>query len=65
MAEAAADYEMQMCVYALAVERILGEEPAELTLCFLRPGLEHHFLWDAAARRRAAAMVDEKIRELA
>ena len=65
LAEAAAGYEMQMYVYALAVERILGEAPAELTLCFLRPALEHHFPWDAGSRRRAAAMVDEAIQTLA
>ena len=65
LAEAAAGYEMQMYVYALAVERILGQVPAELTLCFLRPALEHHFPWDAGSRRRAAAMVDEAIQTLA
>ena len=47
-----------MLVYGLAVERILGCPPAELTLCFLRPGLEHRFTWDAAARRRAVELVD-------
>jgi len=54
-------YEMQMLVYALAVERILGQPPKELVLHFLRPGAEHFFAWDAAARKRAVAMVDEAI----
>ena len=39
---------MQMLVYALAAETILKSPPAELTLCFLRPGLEYHFDWDPA-----------------
>ena len=50
LAAAAADYEMQMLVYGMAVERILGRPPEELTLCFLRPGLEYRFAWDAASR---------------
>ena len=54
----AADYEMQMLVYALAVERILKRPPAEVALCFLRPGLEHRFPWDDAARRRAVELVN-------
>ena len=32
--------------------------PAELTLCFLRPGLEYHFVWDAAAWQRVVEMVN-------
>ena len=36
---AASAYEMQMLVYALAVERILKCPPAELALCFLAPVL--------------------------
>jgi len=39
--------------YALAAETILKTPPVELALCFLRPGLEYRFHWDAAARRRA------------
>ena len=39
----AAEYEMQMYLYALAAETILGVPPAELVLCFLRPGLEYRF----------------------
>jgi len=53
----AAEYEMQMLVYALAVEQILKRSPAEVALCFLRPGLEHRFAWDDAARRRAVELV--------
>jgi len=58
----AAEYEMQMLLYALAVQRILGLPPADLVLCFLRPGLEHHFAWDDAARRRVAELVNQGLR---
>ena len=54
-------YEMQMLVYALAAETILGSPPAELVLCFLRPGLEHRFAWDAAARQRVVELVDRAL----
>lgn len=57
-ASRAADYELQMLVYGLAVEQILRCPPAELVLCFLRPGVEHRFVWDAAARRRVEELVD-------
>ena len=58
LAARAASYEMQMLVYALATETILKTPPVELTLCFLRPGLEYHFAWDAAARRRVVELVN-------
>ncbi len=59
--EAARQYEMQLYVYALAAERALGVAPVEVTLCFLRPGVEHTFAWNDAARRRAIEMVDAAI----
>jgi ATP-dependent helicase/nuclease subunit A len=62
VAVVAAEYEMQMLVYALAVERILGAGPRELVLCFLRPGVEFLFAWDAAARARAIELVNQAIR---
>ena len=58
LAAVAAPYEMQMLVYALAVEQILKRPPDELVLCFLRPGLEYRFTWDAAARQRVVELVD-------
>jgi len=61
LSAAAAPYEMQMLVYGLAVETILQTPPEELTLCFLRPGLEYRFVWDAAARRRAVELVEEAL----
>jgi ATP-dependent exoDNAse (exonuclease V) beta subunit len=54
----AADYEVQMLVYALAVERILKCPPEELVLCFLRPGEEYHFSWDERARVRVVELVE-------
>lgn len=51
LAATAAKYEMQMQLYALAVETILGIPPIELVLCFLRPGLEHRFDWNEAAKQ--------------
>ncbi len=55
----AAKYEMQMLVYALAAEKILKQSPAELVLCFLRPGLEYQFGWNNGARERVVKMVEE------
>ena len=43
LARVAADYEMQMLVYGLAAERILGSPPASLTLHFLRGGAGARF----------------------
>ncbi len=58
LADVAAQYELQMLVYALAAERILKSPPSDLVLSFLRPGLEFHFTWDAAARQRAVQLVN-------
>ncbi len=57
----AAAYEMQMLVYALATEQILGSGPKSLTLHFLRTGQEFSFVWNDAARQRAIALVNEGI----
>ncbi|NQU24896.1 MAG: PD-(D/E)XK nuclease family protein, partial [Candidatus Nealsonbacteria bacterium] len=64
LSSTAADYEMQMLLYALAVERILGHPPASLTLCFLRSGQEHTFPWNTAARGRVVEMLDEAMRDV-
>ena len=61
VADVAALYEMQMLVYGLATERILGAAPASLTLHFLRTGAEHSFAWDDAARARAIRLVSDGI----
>ncbi len=55
----AGKYEMQMLVYALAAEKILKQPPAELVLCFLRPGLEFQFPWNGETRKRAMEMVNQ------
>ena len=64
VASTAAGYEMQMLVYALAVERILKRPPDGLILCFLRPGVEHTFDWNDEARRRAGELVNVAIENL-
>jgi ATP-dependent helicase/nuclease subunit A len=60
-ADLAAVYEMQMLMYALASERILGVAPASVTLHFLRTGAEHQFAWNSAARQRAIELVHDAI----
>ena len=52
-------YEMQMLLYALALERAMGQPPVELVLHFLRPGVEHTFAWNADARRRCIELVEQ------
>jgi ATP-dependent helicase/nuclease subunit A len=60
----ALQYEMQLSVYAMAAEQSLGVSPVELTVCFLRPGVEHTFAWNDQARDRAINMVNAAIHEL-
>jgi len=57
----AAQYEMQMLLYGLAVERTVKCPPAELVLCFLRPGVEHHFSWNDSVRQRAVDLVNQAL----
>jgi ATP-dependent helicase/nuclease subunit A len=61
VASAAAQYELQLGVYALAVEGILGKTPAELTLCFLHAKAEHEFVWNAEMRARTIDRVTSAI----
>ncbi|HEY2881041.1 MAG TPA: hypothetical protein VGJ15_01375, partial [Pirellulales bacterium] len=61
---AAQQYEMQLGVYALAVEKILGQPPAELVVHFLRPAKEHQFVWNAAMRANTIDLVDKAIQSL-
>jgi len=58
----AANYEMQMLVYALAAETILKQPPTELTLCFLRPGLEFQFSWNEKNKRRLVDLVSQAMK---
>jgi ATP-dependent helicase/nuclease subunit A len=64
LAETAAGYEMQMMVYALAVEQILKRPPVEIVLHFLRANLERRFAWDLLARNYATEEVDEAMKSL-
>jgi ATP-dependent exoDNAse (exonuclease V) beta subunit len=57
----AAPYELQMLVYGLATEQIMGQAPASLKLHFLRTGDEYAFAWDADARRRTIELVNQAI----
>jgi hypothetical protein len=54
-------YELQMYVYALVVERALGQPPVELALNFLRPGVEKQIPWDDAARSCAIQLLNDRI----
>ena len=58
---AATAYEMQMLLYALAAEEVLGTSPASLVLYFLQPGVEHVFEWTPQSRARTIAMVDASL----
>jgi ATP-dependent helicase/nuclease subunit A len=54
----AAEYALQMHLYALVVEQTRGESPVGMKLVFLRPGVEFVFAWDDDARTRAIELVD-------
>ena len=58
VAAVAEPYELQMLVYALAVEEITGQRPRELVLHFLQPGEEYTVAWNETARRRAIEEVN-------
>lgn len=60
-AQQAASYEMQMLLYGLAAERILGVAPRSLALHFLRTGDEHSFAWGDDARNRVIHLVNQGI----
>jgi ATP-dependent helicase/nuclease subunit A len=59
----ALQYELQLYVYAMVAEDALGKAPTELVLHFLRPGVEHTFAWNKAARSRATEMLNEAIEQ--
>ncbi|HZZ70625.1 MAG TPA: UvrD-helicase domain-containing protein [Pirellulales bacterium] len=59
--QVAAHYELQMRVYALAVEQVLGVTPASLTLYFLRAGLERPVAWDDRIRRETIERVNSAL----
>ncbi len=60
----AADYELQMFVYAEAVQQILGVAPASVSLFFLRPGIEHPFHFNADDHQRLSQALAVAIERL-
>ncbi len=54
-------YELQLAVYALAMEAATGEPPAGMTLHFLRPGVEFEFAWNPAAKAAALGVIESAI----
>jgi ATP-dependent helicase/nuclease subunit A len=58
----AANYELQMLVYALAVEKIMKSAPRELVLHFLRTGCERPFCWNEASQKRVVELVNEAMK---
>jgi len=61
VAKVAKQYELQLQVYAIAIERTFGQSPTELVLHFLRPSLEHIIPWNNAARTQAIKTVTQAI----
>ena len=61
LASAAARYQLQLSLYALAAERILAEPPVDLTLSFLRPQKEVNLPWDDESRERTIDRLNREI----
>lgn len=57
----AKNYRMQMLLYGMAVEEILKNPPASLTLYFLRPGVKHQFQYSRAACAEATDQIDKTL----
>ncbi|MGC3970749.1 MAG: 3'-5' exonuclease [Pirellulales bacterium] len=62
VAVSAEPYKLQLAVYALAVEKILGRAPDELVLAFLRTGDEYVMPWNDGARKKAIAAVNQGLK---
>jgi len=60
--ETAQRYQIQMYVYGLACQQVLGTWPAECVLHFLRPATEVVCQWDDPARAAAKSELDAAIR---
>lgn len=58
---AAKQYEMQLGVYALAIEQVFGQPPVECIVHFLRPGKDYRFEWNREMRLRTIERVDQAI----
>lgn len=61
LARQAKEYELQLLVYALAVERFFGQPPAEASLYFLRTGQMHRL----SPNRAMLAAAEQRIESLA
>ena len=61
-AAAAAPYTIQLAIYAMAIEQVLGRVPDELVIYFLRTGGEHTIAWSDAIRAEATAGVNLALR---
>jgi ATP-dependent helicase/nuclease subunit A len=57
-------YELQILVYAAAVEQALGKPPKSLTLYLLRSGTEVRVEWNAAQRKRLIQSIDQAIQRV-
>jgi ATP-dependent exoDNAse (exonuclease V) beta subunit len=62
--EVARPYELQLAVYALATEQILGVTPRELVLWFLDAEEEYVVDWNASARKGCVSAVNRAIARL-
>ena len=54
-------YELQLAMYALAAERILGKPPVDLVLYFLQPGVDHSITWNDDVRHDAIEILNQAI----
>jgi ATP-dependent helicase/nuclease subunit A len=54
-------YELQMAVYAHAIEAATGKRPASLTLIFLAAGVSHVVPWDDVAHAESIRTISEAI----
>jgi ATP-dependent helicase/nuclease subunit A len=54
-------YALQLSMYALAAERVLGQPPLELVLYFMQPGKEHVVPWNDEARHCTIEQLNKAI----
>jgi ATP-dependent helicase/nuclease subunit A len=64
VSQVASKYELQLLVYQLACERVLGAPLAECALQLLHPGTEYMFQWSEADRRRGVERVSAAMESL-
>lgn len=61
-AAAAEPYRLQLGIYALATERILGRAPDELVVSFIQTGVEQTFPWNDETRQQVIAAIDAELK---